>query len=193
MSDLLDKLRASYAEANELAKMESLFVGKAIIPAHNELRNAGYHILKAIRDPSEIDDDHIRMAIDHCERATYDAAEAALIKVIDTLNDYLGRFKHIPVNEVVPDVANTRRLIREGTDLLIKGREHESFDLERVVAVLKGLVDAHHLIEGSLPDLNAVLERDIRLARRTLIVAGIGATSAVIGSIMRAILSTFLP
>ena len=71
MDSLLSDLRHRYADADALAKEVSFIVGNAIIPAQNELRNAGYHLLKSLRDGTEVVDvDHIKRAIDHCERCT---------------------------------------------------------------------------------------------------------------------------
>lgn len=169
MSDLLSRVRESYAQADKLAKTVALINEKAIIPSHNELRYAGYHILRSIRGPSEINDDDLRKALDHCERATYDAAEVGLISVISALEAYLDRFKTIPLSTVVPEIASTRRLIRQGVDLVIQGREHESFDLNQFVAVLQDLIEAHQQMVDHLPDLNAAFKKEIRTARRTLI------------------------
>ena len=187
MSDLLSKVRESYAQADELAKTVSLISGMAIIPAHNELRNAGYHILKSIRGPSEINDDDLKKALDHCERATYDAAEVGLVTVINALDAYLDRFKTISLSTMVPDIPNTRRLIRRGYDLVIKGREHESFDLNQFVAVFRDLVEAYQRMVDHLPDLNAALKKELRTARRTLI-----GTTAVFAASAGAVLLRYL-
>ena len=185
MSDLLSKVRESYAQADELAKMVALINEKALIPTHNELRYAGYHILRSIRGPSEINDDDLRKAIDHCERATYDAAEAGLISTINALDAYLNRFNTIPLSTVIPDIASIRRLIRKGFDLVIKGREHESFDLNQFVAVFRDLIEAHQQMVDHLPDLNAALKKEARTARRTLV----GITTAVAALLLRYLLS----
>ena len=85
----IEALGARYAQANGLAKSVSLASREAVIPAHNELRNAGYHLLHAIDGSGcAVDDEQIDKAIAHCDRAIYDAAEAGVIITLDALSHW---------------------------------------------------------------------------------------------------------
>ena len=46
--------RASYADADQLSREVSNFRDDVAIPANNELRYAGYHLLQAIGDDGSI-------------------------------------------------------------------------------------------------------------------------------------------
>ena len=182
MDNLLTDLRHRYATADALAKEVSLIVGNAVIPAQNELRNAGYHLLKSLRDGTEVVDvDHIKRAIDHCERAMYDAAEVGLISTIDSMDSFLNRFSKLSLAPVIPNIADIRRRIRERQELITRGRENESFDLEGFLGVFRENIEAYQQLQDSRPDLDAVLNKEKLLARRWAIALVTTLTLTVIG------------
>lgn len=68
---LLRRYQDEYERADELAAEVNLFQNAASIPAHNELRNAGKHLLDAL-DVGEgrvADAEALTSAINHCRRA----------------------------------------------------------------------------------------------------------------------------
>ena len=161
MDNLLTDLRHRYATADALAKEVSLIVGNAIIPAQNV--------------------DHIKKAIDHCERAMYDAAEVGLISTIDSMDSFLNRFSKLSLAPVIPNIADIRRRIREGQELITRGRENESFDLEGFLGVFRENIEAYQQLQDSRPDLDAVLNKEKLLARRWAIALVTTLTLTMIG------------
>ena len=161
MDNLLTDLRHRYATADALAKEVSLIVGNAIIPTQNV--------------------DHIKKAIDHCERAMYDAAEVGLISTIDSMDSFLNRFSKLSLAPVIPNIADIRRRIREGQELITRGRENESFDLEGFLGVFRENIEAYQQLQDSRPDLDAVLNKEKLLARRWAIALVTTLTLTMIG------------
>ena len=85
----LADVRALYRKADSFATEAGEFREEALIPAHNQLRYVGYHVLKALNDDGSVaDQEHLYKAKGHCERAMYDAAEAALMASRDWIRDF---------------------------------------------------------------------------------------------------------
>lgn len=73
----LQELRRLYETADGFAREVGEFRSEVPIPAHNELRYAGHHLLQSLdNDGTVADEDQLRKARNHCERAMYEAAEA---------------------------------------------------------------------------------------------------------------------
>ena len=76
---------------------------EAGIPAMNELRYAGYHLLHALTDDSEPVSEQMTKAINHCKRAAYEAAEAGQLSCLKKVSIFKNDYKSVVVSEVVPD------------------------------------------------------------------------------------------
>ena len=107
-SPTIQQYRSAYDQANRFAKEMELFRSAVVIPAHNELRNAGYHFLRSVSDEGKIvDRKELGKAIGHCDRSMYEASEAGIfhaLKIIDqfqasygglVLPDYLKNWRDI--------------------------------------------------------------------------------------------------
>ena len=80
------ELRDLYETADVFAREVSELRSEVPIPAHNELRYAGHHLLQSINDEGEVaDEDLFRKAKNHCERAMYEAAEAGIMHILEAV------------------------------------------------------------------------------------------------------------
>ena len=123
---MIETLRERYVRAERLSKEVGNLGGEVVIPAHNELRNAGYHLLTAIDKSGCIERERgMLLAIDHCERAEYDAAEAGIIFCLDTLKEILREFRDIVISDVITDIAEIRMAMKTARDTLDNGRTVE--------------------------------------------------------------------
>lgn len=166
MNPKLEELRDRYALAERLSKQVAHFTREAIIPAQNELRNAGYHLLKALDANGQANaDDQLDKAIDHCDRAIYDAAEAGLVVVIDRLNDYFRQYESVSMHEVIPNIATIRGWVSDGVEMITDGREGDGIDSLEFSSLFRHLIDAVHTIEHHLHELNQLLKKERRAAR----------------------------
>ena len=111
----------------------------------------------------------------------YDAAEVGLISTIDSMDSFLNRFSKLSLAPVIPNIADIRRRIREGQELITRGRENESFDLEGFLGVFRENIEAYQQLQDSRPDLDAVLNKEKLLARRWAIALVTTLTLTVIG------------
>lgn len=121
------ELRQLYETADRFAREIAEFRTEIAIPAYNELRYAGYHLLRALNDDGKIvDEEQLRRARNHCERAMYEAAEAGIISALDSIRAFRQDYKDIVVGDVVPDYADKLVLAKNAQDLLASGRSGRS-------------------------------------------------------------------
>lgn len=96
---ILKEIDVLFAKA-EIAckKVETPFGEGVVIPAINELRYCGRHLLNACLNDS---DEDLRKARNHCQRAIYDAAEAAALISIEAFIRFKERFDDIQIANII--------------------------------------------------------------------------------------------
>ena len=178
--------RKLYEEADRFAREVAEFRQAISIPAHNELRYAGHHLLQALDDSGTVaDEEQLRRACSHCERAMYEAAEAGIISMLRSIAQFQKDYKDIVVAEVVPTYGDCKAMARKAQDLLTRGRSKEVAAIETAseyMDAFRKLRDASDLLEDARDDLNAKLTDQKRGTRRfivTTVIALLGALGAV--------------
>ena len=117
------ELRAAYSAADKFAREVFEFGDDVAIPATNELRYAGHHLLRALGDDGQVvEPEHVRKAISHCHRAQYEAAEAGIASAIERISQFKEDYKLVELGEVIPDYYGILRLVRESQDMLPQER-----------------------------------------------------------------------
>ena len=71
------------------------------MPAINELRYAGHHILKAIDEDGNVSDDDIASAKSHCHRAMYEAPEAGIMFCLDRVKAFEEDYDDLVIGNVI--------------------------------------------------------------------------------------------
>jgi hypothetical protein len=92
-----------FDRAEALAKSVEEFNRKVSIPALNELRYAGHHVIKAISPNGRDIDRELTRAEDHCKRAIYDAGAGGLIMAVDRIDSFFNNFQSIELTQLLPD------------------------------------------------------------------------------------------
>ena len=188
----IGELRTLYDKADQFVREVAEFEDEVAIPAINELRYAGYHLLQSIGDDGSISkDEQFRRAISHCERAMYEAAEAGINSVLVWIDQFREDYKNIVVKDVVDDYARILAHTRKAQDLIARGRSDQMSSSDRVsryMETFRQLREYSELLEASRDDLNAKLSEQVRDKRRfiircLLILLGVvvGAASIAIG------------
>lgn len=103
--DDFSRLRSEYDIADKVMKDVQAFVEEAGIPAINELRYAGYHLLNAVSplDAEASSSDELTRAVNHCKRATYEASEAGLLTAFGKISEFKADYQQVVVSSVVQD------------------------------------------------------------------------------------------
>lgn len=169
----ISDLRALYDTADKFAREVAEFRSEIPIPAYNQLRYAGYHLLQALDDSGSISsNEQLRRAVSHCERAMYEAAEAGIISVLYSIDQFRKDYKDIVVKDVVDDYASIVVQARKAQDLLARGRSDQMSSSERAscyMETFRQLRDASEMLEASRDDLNAKLSEQVRDRRRFIV------------------------
>ena len=118
----ISDLRTLYDTADGFSREGAEFRAEIVIPAYNELRYGGHHLLQAIDDSGSISsNEQLRRAVSHCERAMYEAAEAGIISMLDSIDQFRKDYENIVVKDVVDDYPSIVVQVRKAQGLLARG------------------------------------------------------------------------
>ncbi|MBF0109266.1 MAG: hypothetical protein HQL76_08830 [Magnetococcales bacterium] len=117
--DLLNTISELFRNAEIEIKLAEQMSGNIIIPAINELRYAGNHLLKGLlaSSPKEQREQYFR-ALRHCQRAHYDAVEAVLLYLLDKFRTFQNDYEEVSIPAVWPDYAKHLSRFHEAHSLL---------------------------------------------------------------------------
>jgi hypothetical protein len=110
----LNEVRNLFNEAEKALKtVEHLHGEGIIVPAINELRYAGNHLLRAAAaiDPDE-KQKNIERAKNHCKRAHYDAIEIGVIAYLEKFDKFHNDYRLIPIRPVIPEYPHYLKVRR---------------------------------------------------------------------------------
>ena len=163
-------LRELYERADCFAREVGETRYEVPIPAHNELRYAGHHLLQSLDDDGTADDEEqLRKARNHCERAMYEAAEAGIMHVLEAIGEFQRAYKSIVVSEVVPDYRERIRRVRAAQKFIVRGRaDRGSIDehASDIMRIFRDLNDSLEVLDASRDDLNAKKKAEDEARRR---------------------------
>jgi len=110
-TDLLKEVVDHYETADQFARGVAVFRDKVVIPAHNELRYAGHHVIQSIDADTHQAGDvvNLRKAYRHCERAMYEASEAGLMHAARIILTVYKEYPGVVISEVVKDYHESWR------------------------------------------------------------------------------------
>ncbi len=98
------EVRQAFKDADTFSAEVGEFRQDVVIPVHNQLRNAGFHIVNALNDDGSVTSPSHQLydARDHCRRAAYDAAVAGIISARTWIDAFREDYRGIVVKDVVP-------------------------------------------------------------------------------------------
>lgn len=102
-TDKLHEVCELFDRAEALAKRVEEFNRKVSIPALNELRYAGHHLVKALAPNGRDMDVELQRAADHCKRAVYDAGAAGLIVALERIDSFFENFQQVELASLLKD------------------------------------------------------------------------------------------
>jgi hypothetical protein len=116
LHDRIEEVANAFSRAEEEIKKVEDLAGEVAIPAINELRYAGYHVLQALSGNSEDQDEQFRRAKRHCERAQYDASDMGVVYLLEKIKIFVDDYKDIAITDVLPDYVGMRSKLEEIND-----------------------------------------------------------------------------
>ncbi len=149
---------------------------KLLIPSINELRYAGYHVLKALINSNNEFDSEFEKATNHCKRAIYDAYEVGIVYCLEEIRDFKQCFNDC--SDLIPEVIQTyfddlleaekaRSFLNENKS----GNRYEYYeDGKPYYQKLNHIGQKFDLAKPTIQDkYNKKFESDIKQARRFII------------------------
>lgn len=100
-----------YAEAEAALKKIERQSEAMHVPTLNQLRYAGCHITRYIRD-IENNKHELAKAANHCKRATYDVYETGITVFLLKLNKFITDYESVVITDVISEWTNDLQTIR---------------------------------------------------------------------------------
>lgn len=164
----VEDFKRLYEKADQYTKEVALIGGEAVIPAHNELRNAGCHLQRALGAGGCIEqEDELRKGIGHCQRALYEASESGITVLLEMLRSFDEDYKGLNIGSVIPGIRDIRALRREAQAVLSSTRPNSKeapAETDKYMELFRNLKAGIDLLEDNRSDLDA--ERDKEQERR---------------------------
>lgn len=183
----LQEICTLFTEAERAIKEVEDTGGELIIPAVNQLRYTGNHLIRYLSAPTAPESGaELSDAAKHCKRATYDAYEAAILNQLMEYQQFKDDYRNTKVTDVIPDypeiaheIEKARAFARNNNqgktrgELYQTGRDH-----------LQTIIENVGKLNACRDELNKQLNRD----RRNFafqVIAAIGAVATVAGLIIK--------
>lgn len=169
----LADLKTEFHRAEEFCSEVQNFVDKAGIPAINELRNVGHHLLRAMDDRGNITcQQELNSAVSHARRACYEASEAGILTALQVIKKFKDDYSRIEIGDVVPNYSTSLASATKALRLVEKGRQTrdnhvEDFDIR--MGVFRGLRDFCDLLDVSRDEMNKRVTAQRTDARRFML------------------------
>ncbi len=179
----IKQYRTAYTQADEAAKEIEEFRSAAVIPAHNELRYAGHHLLLSLSDDGKISKpSELRKAIRHCERSIYEASEAGVGHAVKLINRFKTDYEGSVITEVVLNWLDHLQTVREAQKELISGREGKAIDqsVSKYMTHFRKLKNICDELDNARSSMNAVRRRERQIFWRHFV----SVSMALLGSII---------
>lgn len=99
-------VRELFALAEKRIKLVEELNVEIVIPAVNQLRYVGQHVLESLFSDDDGHNKHIQEAEVHASRAAYDALEAGTLELLLEFRQFKDDFRMITIGDVIPDYLN---------------------------------------------------------------------------------------
>jgi len=183
-----EALRAAYQEAEDAIHELGLDTGEGVeLAAVNQLRYAGNHVLRSVlaqeggRNAER--DEEMQRALRHCERALYDAYDAAVFFRLAQFQQFQHDYRAVPVTEVIPTYPDIRLQVRKARDLLRTARSSADSrgDFYRQVREIHAtLAESMDLLDEAREELNKRNRRFWVQPLTSFLAAALGAGAMVL-------------
>ena len=164
--DKHSNLFVAYKKAEDLIHSLGIETDQGIdTAAVNELRYAGRHVLNGLVAENEGKRGReFRRAEDHCERALYEAHDAAVFFYFRSFQQFKEDYSIIPIAETIPDFIEISASMNEARKFLAKARE----DAENRASYYEQAEDQHATVKQAWARLDAARE-ELNKAVRALV------------------------
>lgn len=180
------EVKAKFTEAERILKIvEQLHNQGMVVPAINELRYAGFHILKALTATEQDgQNEQLGRAAKHCKRAYYDAVEVGIEDCLATFFVFQDDYKMILIQSIVPTYKDTLAIVDDVTEFIVSTKKDERDEYyEELYEKYTVLKESVKCLDRMRPELNKSMRSDRTKATRVVIglcIAFLGTCAAII-------------
>lgn len=180
IEDLLKELRTEYDAADKLCQEVTEFVDEAGVPSINELRYAGHHLVLFMTNDGGADranPTELRKAISHCQRASYEAAEAGIITAIGSISDFQEDYPKVNISSVITDWIEILKRCDEIRDEVTKARsqgKNRTGDHKKYMELFRELVGYQRKTKVAREELKKVLSKQKTTIRLSIVAVVVG-------------------
>lgn len=156
----LSEIVALFTEAEEAIKYIEDFGENLIVPAVNQLRYAGNHLVRYLSSSAEVDE--LRDAEKHAKRATYDAYEAAIFYHLLEYNKFHDDYRKVVISQVIPNysdiqisIESSRSFVRANGGSKTRGENYKDGRTH-----LEKLINETQKLSISRDELNKLMKKE---------------------------------
>ncbi len=180
----LAKICDLFKEAERAIKEIEDIGNELIVPAVNQLRYTGNHLVRYLADPSN--ESELFEAERHCKRASYDAYEAAILYYLKLFHKFKDDYRRVSIASVLPDYAElclqvdkARKLIRDNNKSKTRGEFYQQ--CKEHLDVIAGNVKK---MDACRDELNKLIKKEwIQLALLVCaVIAAAGGIAAIVSA-----------
>ena len=168
MAPTFREVRGAYATAEKTIKLAEQVLEVLPVVSVNELRYAGFHVLKAIdNENEESSKEHLIFAKDHCERATLDAAALALVALTERARGFLSEYRDVVISAVVTDIDDIRyRAEKAEATVSDVANSVDRLDIRSILKLISDIKEDVSKLTRHAPDLEKAQRAAIKARRR---------------------------
>jgi len=168
-----------FAEAEIAIKEIEDFGSELVVPAVNQLRYCGNHLVRYLSDTGNKEE--LEDSVKHCKRAAYDAYESAIAYHLLEFKKFKEDYRKVQITPVIPNYADIQQKIKQARDFIRNNNESKTRGefYKDGRKHLKLLADNVEKLNSNRDELN----KAIRKERTTLlfqVIGGIAAISAIV-------------
>ena len=175
-TEALSEIVTLFNEAESAIKYIEDFGENLIVPAVNQLRYTGNHLVRYLSSPTNREE--LRDASKHVKRATYDAYEAAILYHLLEYNKFKNDYRRVIVSQVIQDyntiqesVESARSFVRANQESNTRGENYKNGKKH-----LEVIINNTNRLNAGRDELNKLIRKE----RRNFLVAILAALTLTV-------------
>lgn len=182
----VNDVRELYRSAEHLIKVVEDRRGELVIPAINELRYAGFHVLQGLSADEADPEEQFRRARRHCQRAGYDAVDGGIVYCLDQISKFKGDYRRLVIPQIVPRYPDLMQRAQRAKDFIdgvrAENKSREAY-YEEAQLVLPDIFDVVDELEANREELNKALQKQNHELFRTWLSISIAALALLVATV----------
>jgi hypothetical protein len=113
-----------FKEAEAAIKEIEDFGSELAVPAVNQLRYCGNHLVRYLSNTSNKEE--LKDSVKHCKRAAYDAYESAIAYHLLEFKKFKEDYRKVQITPIIPDYADIQQKIKQARDFIRDNNESKT-------------------------------------------------------------------